>query len=137
MLSVDPGPYTVSAGVCIYAYIYIEQYISLYIYTYIYVFKYSFENIYIHIQIRRDLGVKAVEAVVGRHALRRPGTVHSQCERHLHMHTHLYVCIYLHIHIHINARMYNLLVLLLYSRTGPRRALSLKLSDTRVYEPGI
>ena len=25
--------------------------------------------------------------------------------------------------------------LLLYSRTGPRRALSLKLSDTRVYEP--
>ena len=28
-----------------------------------------------------------------------------------------------------------LLLLLLYSRTGPRRALSLKLSDTRVYEP--
>ena len=27
------------------------------------------------------------------------------------------------------------LLLLLYSRTGPRRALSLKLSDTRVYEP--
>ena len=26
-------------------------------------------------------------------------------------------------------------LLLLYSRTGPRRALSLKLSDTRVYEP--
>jgi hypothetical protein len=30
-----------------------------------------------------------------------------------------------------------LLLLLLYSRTGPRRALSLKLSDTRVYEPEI
>jgi len=28
-----------------------------------------------------------------------------------------------------------LLLLLLYSRTGPRKALSLKLSDTRVYEP--
>ena len=28
-----------------------------------------------------------------------------------------------------------LLLLLLYSRTGPRRALSFKLSDTRVYEP--
>ena len=28
-----------------------------------------------------------------------------------------------------------LLLLLLYSRTGPRRALSLKLSDARVYEP--
>ena len=28
-----------------------------------------------------------------------------------------------------------LLLLLLYSRTGPRRALRLKLSDTRVYEP--
>ena len=28
-----------------------------------------------------------------------------------------------------------LLLLLLYSRTGPRRALSLKLSDTRIYEP--
>ena len=28
-----------------------------------------------------------------------------------------------------------LLLLLLYSRTGPRRALSLKLSDRRVYEP--
>ena len=27
--------------------------------------------------------------------------------------------------------------LLLYSRTGPRGALSLKLSDTRVYEPEI
>ena len=27
------------------------------------------------------------------------------------------------------------LLLLLYSRTGPRRALSLRLSDTRVYEP--
>ena len=27
------------------------------------------------------------------------------------------------------------LLLLLYSRTGPRRAVSLKLSDTRVYEP--
>ena len=32
---------------------------------------------------------------------------------------------------------YTLLLLLLYSRTGPRRALSLKLSDTRVYEPEI
>ena len=30
-----------------------------------------------------------------------------------------------------------LLLLLLYSRTGPRRALSLKLSDTSVYEPEI
>ena len=30
-----------------------------------------------------------------------------------------------------------LLLLLLYSCTGPRRALSLKLSDTRVYEPEI
>ena len=29
----------------------------------------------------------------------------------------------------------SLLFFLLYSRTGPRRALSLKLSDTRVYEP--
>jgi len=28
-----------------------------------------------------------------------------------------------------------LLLLLLYSRSGPRRSLSLKLSDTRVYEP--
>ena len=28
-----------------------------------------------------------------------------------------------------------LLLLLFYSRTGPRRALSLRLSDTRVYEP--
>ena len=30
-----------------------------------------------------------------------------------------------------------LLLLLLYSRTGPRRALSLKLSDTRVYTLGL
>ena len=107
--------------ICVYMYIYII-YMYVYIYIYIYIYIYLFINAYVYIYI----------------------------------YIYIYVYVYIYIYMlrgapcsraHPSAATTppetagrlavsgSLLLLLLYSRTGPRRALSLKLSETRVYEP--